>query len=459
MPPGTEGISIQTRDGVELRGVFVPAGDGAPVVLHLLEATATAADSRDVFARLSEYGIASLCCDWRGVGLSDGSRNSRRLGEDALSMYEEAVRRAGGESRVAVRGASLGTLGEAYLLHCGRRPAATAFFAPIEADNAVSNYVHEFYGSSAAFLVRLVFRDILDVAVGEAIANAPTRCLVVLPRSDLFVRDEEIDRLATLARRNDHIVLRDSDDHVACVQFSRSLSAVERNLLFAAFQIAPPSRGPITLRRRFESARLRAALERKGPFASEFEEALVARWLSHIPARELDAMPDDAIDALLDLHDPAGDLDLAEMSFIGTFGRGARVYAVEGRVLDSVLATAKYFASRDEIDFSVEDPRGVDIERSIPFGVEWTNVADLHRPPPRSRLCPEDSRRQVLRLTLKGAGIPDRVVKDQDGTYAVEIFWEGRWQRQDDRSRSGQGPETERGPRLRSEASHANFSG
>jgi hypothetical protein len=373
-------------------------------------------------------------------------------------MYDEAVRRAGSESRVAVRGASLGTLGEAYLLQRGRRPAATAFFAPIEADNAVSNYVREFYGTFAGFVVRLVFRDILDVDVGESIANAPRRCLVVLPRNDLFVRDDELERLATLANRNDHIVLRDPGDHVACVQFSRSLSDVERNLLFAVFQIAPPSRGPITLRRRFESARLRTALERKGPLASEFEEALVARWLSHIPARELDAMPDDAIEALLDLHDPAGDLDLAEMSFIGTFGRGARIYAVEGRALDSVLTTAKYFATRDEIDFSVEDPRGVDIERSIPFGVEWTNIADLHRPPPRSHLCPEDSRRQVLRLTLKGAGIPDRVVKDECGGYAVEIFWEGRWQRQDDRSRFGQGPEAERGPRLRSEAFRANLS-
>ena len=78
-PEGTETVAVTTYDGAELRGLFVPAGEGAPVVLHLLESAGSVGSlmpSKSEIAHDSaNLGFASLLIDYRGVGISPGERS------------------------------------------------------------------------------------------------------------------------------------------------------------------------------------------------------------------------------------------------------------------------------------------------------------------------------------------------------------------------------------------------
>ena len=111
-PEDTVLAEAVTGDGVTLRGVFVPAGAGAPVVLHLLPAKASITTGLNGFAGvkqtmgvLREHGFASLALDYRGVGASSGDRDSGRLTDDGAAMWAEALRRTEGDpGALVVRG-------------------------------------------------------------------------------------------------------------------------------------------------------------------------------------------------------------------------------------------------------------------------------------------------------------------------------------------------------------------
>ena len=69
-----------------LRGLYVPADEGAPLVVHFAESGGSIPQSlhtRGQYRQLAELGFASLAVDYRGVGLSDGERSPTCLDQDA----------------------------------------------------------------------------------------------------------------------------------------------------------------------------------------------------------------------------------------------------------------------------------------------------------------------------------------------------------------------------------------
>jgi len=195
-PEGTEAVELALADGTMLRGLFVPAEPGAPVVLHLLEASGSAeAIQFHYYAlceELADLGYASLLLDYTGVGGSSGERSPRHLERDAKVMWAEAVRRAGGApGRVVVRGISIGTLAAAHLLAKGARPAATILVAPVRAETAVQHLASRRYNALVGFFAGLAYADVTDVDLVETLARASIPVLVVEGNDDFFLDAEE----------------------------------------------------------------------------------------------------------------------------------------------------------------------------------------------------------------------------------------------------------------------------
>jgi dienelactone hydrolase len=199
-PQGTQRVEIPVERDTTLRGLFVPAGEGAPVVLHLLESSGSAATLKYHYYalcdQLADLGYASLLMDYSGVGASSGSASPRHLARDAEAMWDEALRRAGGDpERVVVRGISIGTLAAAHLLSDGARPLAAILIAPIRAETAVTRFAAQSYNGLVGWLAGGLYRDVTDVDLARTLAQAQVPLLVVTGSLDFFLSDEERDLL------------------------------------------------------------------------------------------------------------------------------------------------------------------------------------------------------------------------------------------------------------------------
>lgn len=196
-PAGAQRAEALLPDGQRLRGVFVPSDPGAPVVLHLLESSGCALTERfgyhGLVRALSDLGFASLMLDYRGVGLSDGSRSTRNLEEDALAMWEAALERAHGDSSlVLIRGVSIGTLAAALLAQHGVEPAAWILVDALRPETVVENFARDRWGAVAARLASPFFEPLVD---------APTEAFLRRVRAPLHVRCARRDRFVTTAEQ------------------------------------------------------------------------------------------------------------------------------------------------------------------------------------------------------------------------------------------------------------------
>lgn len=150
-PPGAELVELPVAGGAVLRGVYLPAGDDAPLVVHFpamlesvsggthgdvfmvaedgwlvgrhdlgavqfsakimpLASTDEAAPftpaplHHGLFTALRRAGLSLLFVDYEGVGASTGSRSPKHLARDARAVWEEALRRVDGDpQRVVLR--------------------------------------------------------------------------------------------------------------------------------------------------------------------------------------------------------------------------------------------------------------------------------------------------------------------------------------------------------------------
>jgi alpha-beta hydrolase superfamily lysophospholipase len=93
----------------KLAGVWVGAGDGAPVILLCHGIGETVGHWSAVQAYLSERGVGSLVFNYSGYGASSGRVSAEHCDEDLASAYTELRRRVGPERRVFVLGFSLGS--------------------------------------------------------------------------------------------------------------------------------------------------------------------------------------------------------------------------------------------------------------------------------------------------------------------------------------------------------------
>lgn len=194
-PPRTELVEIPLASGDMLRGVYVPSDPGAPVVLHLLESSGSVSSRRSyrgLLTDLANSGFASLMVDYRGVGASDGSRSPSHLEEDAWAMWQEALRRGGGDaSLVVVRSISIGSLAAASLAEHGARAAAWILIAPVRGESVVRHFAQWQFPGVLSRMASTLFRPATSVDLVSAVARMGPRLWIFSPPDDELLPPDE----------------------------------------------------------------------------------------------------------------------------------------------------------------------------------------------------------------------------------------------------------------------------
>jgi hypothetical protein len=455
-PPGAHLLELPTKDGATLRGVFVPASEGAPVVLHLLGAAqspGSLAQPIDGAAwSLADAGIASLIVDYRGVGASSGKRDVGLLGADAERMWSEAVRLAGGDpSRVAIRATSLGTIAAALLLKRGARPGAALLVAPVFPDTVVERFARDSYGLVAGWFAALAYRSVADVDVVEELTRSGAPVCVTLFKDDRWAAPAQISRLFEAVRKTPwHSWQSIGGDHVGGVLFTTALTESERSFLgrIDTLDAATPRNTHFAMQEL--TPEVRAQLEASAEARSNFQR--LAERFALVPADQLAA-------AALEHEDG----ELAE-EWIGALRhvpkRGAtfeelRALYAHGGDRSDVLTYALHglaFFGGDLVRRGVaRDATGWDEPRLIA-----TNVAALRRDRPEvqrvllgrgapGRLTATwtptplvegassdvEFRRILARAALKSSGRRERLVVDESGEKHLEYLDDDVWRELD----------------------------
>ncbi|MBI5364490.1 MAG: alpha/beta hydrolase [Planctomycetes bacterium] len=442
-PPDTRAITIPIEGGAELHGLFVPSDPGAPVVLHLLEAGASAADlpgHQLLVEELADLGYASLLVDYEGVGLSPGERDVDHLERDARAAWSAAVQLAGDSERVVLRGTSIGTLAVGTLLHEGAHPMAVVLVAPVRADTVVPRAAAVLYSFVASWFAELAFRRVAPVDLTAELARVRAPLLVAGSHADEFVGAEHVARFERSVRAaggrwfeskgTTHILL--------AAQSLRSL-AEERELLRSLHApTVEPRRTELLAslsdelharlpegsgeRARFEELSRRV---RPGHPALDVAAVLCSRDATEAARRRrylLGSKHDgnlDALSALLDLEDRAGPISFAKLEeLLVSF---SPIQSTLGSDLpfdvDQLLAAA--CMEKLHFEFHVlQADKTLDLEFTLPMKAFEGACAEPGMSPPTVR-------RRAFRLLCKVLAIPERPLASSDTTF--EVFQHGRW--------------------------------
>ncbi len=297
-PRAAEWIEFPAQDGSLLRGLWIPAAAGAPVVAQFMEATVSATERDSVhgiFWDLPGAGYSLLAADYRGTGASEGARSTEHVRADARAIWQEALRRADGDSaRVVLRGGSLGTQAIATLLQDGARPGAVVLYGPVRGETVVKHFMTTGWAgtprlpAALAPWVAALFRKPLTVDLADEIARCPAPVLVTCATRDELLPIAEAELLRAAAEAAGGRFVWEDEDHVGVCVLHHRLQQTEREFLAGVLP------GRVDL-----DARLAAfpEAERKRPEL----RALLARRL-----------PDDAPDVVLALLDKG--LDAARAS-------------------------------------------------------------------------------------------------------------------------------------------------
>lgn len=454
LPDTAQRVELPLDARTTLCGWYLPADEGAPLVLHLLESSASADavhSSRTLAARqLADLGFASLFLDYAGVGASSGARSTANLGRDAQAMWDEALRRVDGDpARVVLRCTSLGTLAALPLLQGGARPAGVIFLLPVLPETLASRFARSFYGSAAALLVRAAFRRVVDEDLFETVRGTPTAWLAVQADRDQMTSAVERDAIEAAVVAAGGRTARLADDHLVAALELRALCAAEIGFLT---EVVP---GVRDVEARWQ--RCVAALSNEQREAVLADDALVARlsevaawshagdarallaveatqadplqatrirwWLGARRSRELTP---EVLRCVADLGDPAGAIPLEVLL------EASRNHDVASRA-GGLVGHAVFGPA--EIEVHVRRAvlgAGEPISRSsttlgyVRSGIEL-HPGELLARLSASGLSEIDARRQLARVLLKVHGIPDRCVRNPDGTLALEYFARDTW--------------------------------
>jgi hypothetical protein len=400
-PAGTEVVSIRVDEGEFLRGLFVPAAEDSPVVLHLFPAGVSVARPRpglDLLARqLRDLGYASLLVDYAGIGASDGRSSPENLARDARAMWHAAVRRAGGDpSRVAVRATSLGTVAAAHLFAEGVQPAGVALLLPVCGEDVAQRFSREVYGAAAGLAARLLYDSVSDVDPVDSLDS-----LDDVPLLGLTAREEQLATDAWLERLGRKICfaggrfsVREGDHFFLGIESLFLFVPEELDFFTNAIACAPP----LT--------------------ADELNRMRIAWCFDDLPT----AMPEEGRAALHDLWDPAGPIptDLLEAitldkRLLGRYGGLLPHYEPE-----QIAAMARMHV-RGPLRWSVSVKVGpITVERIF-------DASEVYGAVIARGLTGLDARRTFARLMLKRHRHPDRVREQSPGVWVLEVLEGGVW--------------------------------
>jgi pimeloyl-ACP methyl ester carboxylesterase len=488
-PAGTELVEIPLSDGERLRGVFVPSDPGAPVVLHLLESSGSVVSPQPytgpcLFTDLADAGYASLMVDYRGVGASDGSRSPTHLEEDARAMWDEALRRAGGDSSlVVVRATSIGTLAAASLAEHDVHPAAWILIAPVRGESVVRHFAQWQYPGFLSRIASTFFRPASSADLVAAVARMGPRLWVhsldgdeLLPADEQSVlrdavvraggswgvtkKDPAVAMPRTRLRpeperpKGQTVFITFAAQHVVGSLDGHRLLPDERALLRSVFPNWPDPEALLLdvlsklppefadsnaaardrLRQLVTTCRSVPALE-LAIVATNLEDVSIAEPILRQDLRSahpwLQGLDIQDVSRVLDLSDPSG--RLPETSLLDWTRTFHWLLSAEPDVAcalepDHVLALVRSSETeaaegwdRMHILLNLNGSTG----RPYPCCDLWRTLLD------ERGLSRRDARRQAARILLKAAGIPDRIVQEGDGATRLEIREKDGWRQVD----------------------------
>ena len=450
-PPASEAVELRSESGATLRGLFVPAGSGAPVVLHLLDSSGSLAgigsDFGEVAARLADMGFASLLCDYSGVGVSDGERSVANLVPDARAFWDEAVRRAGDPSRVVIRAVSIGTFPAARLLADGIRPQALILYGPVFPETVTARFAWSLLNPFAWFAAVFVFRPIARFDPCAPIAASGAPCTAIVSVEDSLLSEDERTRLKTAILASGGNWFHAWGDHIAVGAQARQVSVWElatlsgiapspeegfAERLWARLPVEVASRLPSgsAQRGRFDwlAGNQRSATPQELAAAALANDDMILSsrmlWLARrhpFPSLEFDDLV-----AALSLRAPRKELELSieTIELVSAFSDLAWRYERVAFVRDPALI-AKMAASSDAAgntySFGCQLRCGLKVSLSFSFKKNWDALV-------AQGATPDEASVYWARVLLKAQRTPDRLRLAPDGTLQLEAYWKDRWQ-------------------------------
>jgi hypothetical protein len=451
-PPGTEVRPVPKPDGQALTGLHVPAGPGAPLVLHLIDSSGSAAGAGSDFGvlalQLRELGFASLFVDYTGVGLSTGERSVRNLGPDAEAAWSSALELVEGDpGRVIVRAISIGTIAAAELLEAGARPRAMLWIAPVRPATVVPRFAREFHGFWAWLAATIFYGPVARVEPTEVIAAAGVPVHGIGSSRDRLLSPAEHEELERVGRASGGSWHDLECDHVYLGLRARRMSPEELAILRP---LAPP-RAPSPPRK----GGLAPILDGLAPdLAQRFADGSAARErLAHLEATQPGALPIDLLAAALANDDWVDSWRMLWLHRIRPFPGVELEDRIDALSLRTERGTLKAelvesFSSPHDQAWRYDRknttlaPRvvgelaakhdalyqvrywlacGLNYEVSFQVGATWELLRIEAQDPDAATV-------DLARYLLKSLRIPDRLRAGPDGSTRLEALWENRWE-------------------------------
>ncbi len=442
-PPGTETIEIAGPTG-PLRGFFVPAGEDAPVVVHLLGSGGSVAapygTPSTAACALSGLGFASLMVDYTGVGASPGERHVDNLARDARAMWDAALARVGGDAnRVHVRATSIGTLATAELLVSGIRPASLVLVAPVMPGSAVARGAATLYGDPAGLLAELLYRPITHASLTDVLPHAPPT-IVFQPAEETFAWDREIAALRIATERGGGTWRLIRGQHMFVSAFANQMLPGEEHWWIRHACPKQQARDLWTLMGELEDAAIARIAADQDAFRRLQEMAgfVRLRAAKDVAAAAL-ALDDQSLAVLTLCIDwrRAADLDLVET--VDAFRSAA-----PGRPLDmlDLFLSAPLRTMRMSGGPAREDPAtwweyAEAVRRGEPLRLVRVIAADTAtmtfrptdtRSAEAAPIARVDEVRRTAQVLMRSAGLACRASEDDEGNWRLEMWCEGTWQ-------------------------------
>jgi dienelactone hydrolase len=408
----------------------------------------------NLVASLRALGFSTLIVDYEGVGASSGERSPLNLRRDARAAWDEAVRRAGGDPRrVVLRGTSLGSLAAATLLADGVEPAAVTLLAPVRAESVTENFARPDYGDAVAAFAGWFLRDPVDVDLLATLEALHVPLLVVVPADDFLLPEPERALLeqsvasaggTLIARHEGHVELSIASRDLLCSEvgfYERELARWIPDREAAAVTWwrehgADPATASALDAGAPAAERLRAVLRGTVPPSpglaamlavsdlSDVEICDLAVWAQWLPPRVWSEADASALRAFASLDDPAGrmpSVELRENLFgIATLSSLAPEELRRWVCGPQRLGEITHGPGGINVDMRDGSVRLIDRESQV----RWIPIFLRDFGKQRRQLSRRDAERQAVRLTLRMAGIPERLGPDWS---CLEIWQRGLW--------------------------------